>query len=89
MNRCNSNLLSGPESNSDLDPDPDLSLFQCLPPGPNLDNLKSNPTCKPNSIPSALSLKTILIPKVHRAVFKHCPHLQAAPSLAKPQAQLH
>lgn len=73
-----------PESNSDLDPDPDFSLFQCLPPGPNLDNLISSHTYKPNSIPLLLSLKTD--PKLHRAAHKHCPHLQAAPFPAKPQA---
>lgn len=38
MNGSNSNLLSDPESKYDLDPDPDFSLFQCLPPAPNLDN---------------------------------------------------
>lgn len=88
MNGSNSNLLSDPESNSDLDPDSDFSLFQCLPLGPNLDYLKSNPIWKPNAIPSLLSLKIMLILKVHSATHKHCPHLRAILSLVKPQAQL-
>ena len=87
MNGSNSNLVSDPESNSDLDLDPDL-LLQCLPPDPNLDNLKSTPHTSLTPFPHSSVSRSVLIPKLHRAAHKHCPHVQAAPFPAKPQAPL-
>lgn len=74
---------SDPKSNSDLGPAPDFSSFQCLPPGPTLDNWRSSPTHKPNSIPSLLSLKTNAEPKAPQS----CPQTLPSPP-TKPQAQL-